>query len=184
MMSVKNKNRIRVDTRIDVLATAVGEYAKAFGATVGCMDSIRKGILEHQIIEQIGLNYFAGNRLVGQITMKIDWDYHRVQVESEKGNEIQLNADQTVLEQLDGASQEIIRHVQRLRIKCNVTRIESTFRYRREYLCNEQKHEDARRYLGHTQAIENWPKEQTTEFKTYIRLIMDKLRELEVTIEN
>ena len=53
MMAVKVKNRVRIDTRVSVLSTAVGAYAKSFGADQDCLDSIQKGIYERQIIEQI-----------------------------------------------------------------------------------------------------------------------------------
>jgi len=184
MATVRNRNRTRVDTRIGVLSTAVGEYAKAFGADNDCLTSIKKGICERQIIEKIDLYYYACKKFVGHISMKIDWERHQVLVDSENGNEFRLAADKSILEQLDAASQEIIRHVERMKKECSVTKVESIYTYRYEYRIDEQKHDEARKFLGHVPSGKKRTAEQTEEFKTYIRFVMDKLEELEIIIEN
>lgn len=183
-MAVRNKNRVRIETRIGILSTAVGAYAEAFGADQECLKSIRKGILEQQIIEQITLCYYAGEKYVGHITMKIDWKQHQVLVDSAGGNEFRLDADKPILVQLDAASQEIICHVKRLREKCGVTKIETAYLYQLEYRNNEEKHNEARKFLGHVKSNRNTTEMPTEEFKTYIRFVMDKLQELEIIIEN
>lgn len=182
-MEVHNKNQVRIDTRLNVLVTAVGEYAKAFGADDDCLNSIKKGIHERQIIEQVELRYYSKTKFVGKITMKIDWSLHQVLVNSEKGNIFRLSADKSVLEQLDAASQEIIKHVNRLKKACAVTKVDVTYRYRSEYRDDPQKHDEARKFLGHVPA--DISKEVSTDqFKTCIRFVMDKLKELELTVEN
>lgn len=183
-MAVKNKNRVRIDTRIDVLSTAVGAYVKAFGADQDCLDSIRKGIQVQQIIEQIELYYYSQKKYVGHITMKIDWKRHQVLVDSADGNEFRLDADEPILKQLDAASQEIIRHVHRLKENCHVTKVETSYRYRSEYRNNEEKHIEARKFLGHVASNRNIVEHPTAEFKTFVRFVMDKLEELEIIIES
>ena len=183
MMAVKVKNRVRIDTRVSVLSTAVGAYAKSFGADQDCLDSIQKGIYERQIIEQIELYYYAQKRYVGHIIMKIDWKRHQVLVNSADGNEFRLEADRSILEQLDAASKEIIRHVQRLKKECHVTKVETSYRYCAEYRNNEAKYNEAKKFLGHVESNRNLTEQPTVEFKTYVRFVMDKLEELEIVIE-
>ena len=183
-MAVKVKNRVRIDTRIGVLSTAVGAYAKSFGADQGCLESIRKGVHERQIIEQIELYYYARKKYVGHITMKIDWERHQVLVDSAGGNEFRLDADKPILEQLDAASQEIIRHVERLKENCHVTKVETSYCYRSEYRNNEEKLVEARKFLGHVASNRNITEQPSAEFKTYVRFVMDKLEELEIIIES
>lgn len=182
-MAVRNRNRVRIDTRLDVLATTVGKYAKAFGADEDCLESIKRGIHQRQIIERIELHYFSGEKYVGRITMEINWKQHQILVASDGGNEFQLDSNKSILEQLDAASKEIIRHVDRLRSQCKVTKIISHYRYRREYRDNPQKHKEAQDFLGHTSA-KNTEIPSTEEFKICIRFVMDRLKELEITIEN
>lgn len=183
-MTVKNKNRVRVDTRLKTLTAAVGEYATAFGADKDCLESIRKGIGDRQIIETIELNYYFRKKWVGRVTMEIDWDKHQLLVNSDHGDEFHFETGRSILEQLDAASQEIVRHVKRLKEKCHVTRVEAIFTYRREYRLDEKKHAEARKFLGHSAAAHEHHGEESPEFKTYIRFVMDKLSELAVTVES
>lgn len=184
-MTVRNRNMVRVDTRLKTLTTAVGEYAAAFGAGEDCLDSIRKGVGERQIIETIELNYYSRRKWVGRVTMEIDWDKHQILVNSDHGDEFHFETGRSVLEQLDAASQEIIRHVERMKEMCHVTRVKPTYIYRTEYRFNKKKEAEAEKFLGHTSTVVYKDRgEESPEFKTYIRFVMDKLSELTVTVEN
>lgn len=183
-MAVKNRNRNRVETRLTTLTTAVGEYALAFGADEECVDTIRKGVGERQIIGTIMLYYYRRKECVGRVIMKIDWKKHQILVNSDHGDEFHFNTDRSILEQLDNASQEIIRHVKRLRKECHVTRIKPVYTYRAECVRNSEQLAEVRKFLGLTAVTDECDPEETPEFKTYIRFVMDKLKELEVIVES
>lgn len=182
--SNKVGTKVKVETRLRVLTWAVSEYAHAFGADKDCLETIEKGIYERQIIEQITFEYFHGKEFVGRITLKIDWACHEMLVNDENGKMIQIRKDQSILKQLDEASQVIQDHVARLRKECKVSEIETYYRYREEYTSDDSKHEEAQKFLGHTSAKDRVQTEPTVKFKTIHRLVMGKLKELEVTVES
>src|SRR5699024_972188 len=131
--------------RVSVLATAIGEYAKAFGASKDWLESIRKGVFERPIIETIEMDYYSRKKYVGHIVMKINWERHQVLVETEGKNKYSLKSDKSVLQQLDAATKEIISHVQRMKNECNVTSRKTSFQYRLEYVLDDKKHDEARK---------------------------------------
>lgn len=181
---VSNSNRNRVDTRIHVLATVVGEFASAFGADQECLRSIRRGIFEKQIIEEIHLHYYARKKHVGHIVMKIDWEYHRVMVDGEDGNQFRIGPGKSIVRQLDEAADEIIKHTERIRQKCKVTRVETCYQYRRSIMENRSDYNEAMKFLGHAIAQTERSEESSTEFKLCVRFVIDKLKELEITVES
>lgn len=178
------KTNVKVETRLRVLTWAVSEYAHAFGADKNCLDTIEKGIYQRQIIEQITFEYFHSKEFVGRITLKIDWACHEMLVNDEDGKMIQIRKDQSILKQLDEASQVIQDHVARLRKECKVNRIETCYHYRSEYTADDAKHEAARAFLGHISAKDRARSEPAAKFKTIHRLVMGKLKELEVIVES
>lgn len=181
---VKVNSRVKVETRLNVLGTAISEFASAFGADRSCLTSIQKGVLDRQIIEDIKLHYYSGKKHVCAITMHIDWKCHQVLVNSDDGNQFKLRSDEPLLDQLDAASKEIIAHVDRIRKQCKVTNIECYYIYREEYRNDEKKHNEARKYLGHSPVTERLPEESSDEFKTLAHYEMGKLQELSIIIEN
>lgn len=71
------------------------------------------------------LYYFDKSEdLVGMIALSIDWNVYKLKVHDENGNNFEMKASKSVLEQLDKATVEIINHVNRLRYALRVKKIE------------------------------------------------------------
>ena len=181
---VKVRSRVKVETRLNVLGTAVSEFASAFGADKDCLDTIQKGILDQQIVETIKLHYYSGKKHVGLITMHIDWARHQALVESDGGDRFEIRSDKPLVEQLDAASKEIIAHVDRIREQCRVTRIQSIYTYRDECRNDKKKLQAAREYLGHSPATEDIPETSLDEFRMLAHYEMGRLQELSIDIED
>lgn len=182
--NVKVRTRVEIVSRTKVLTTVISEYARAFGAKPDCIESIKKGIGERQIIKRIYLSYFNGTKFVGRITMEIDWILHRVLVNSDDGKEFKLRTDCSVMEQLDAASIEIVNHVKRMKKECGVTNVKSNYDYVEEYSHNPAKNKEAESFLNHSPDVNFDSSAQSTEgFKTHISFISDKLKELKITVE-
>lgn len=174
---------VEVYSRLELLALAITQFADAFGADEGCLESIRKGVYERQILERITLYYFDdSNALVGMITLSIDWNVHKLRVNDENGNRFEIKTSSSILEQLDKATGEIIRHVNRLRRALHVKRIECRYWYRDKYRINQEKAQEAMRYLGHSTGEPLHTKSGNPIFDHTIKCVMDTLEELEITI--
>lgn len=176
---------VEVYTRLEVLALTISEFASAFGANDGCIQSIEKGVYNRQIIKKIILYYYDNhNELVGQITFTIDWDIHKLKIADERGNKFEIKSRKSILEQLDKSTGEIIQHVSRMRKALHVKRIESCFYYMDEYKSNAQKYEEAKKYLGHVTGENRGPVKESSLFENTIKCILDTLEELEIIISN
>lgn len=182
-VGVKTRNRVKVVPRLEVLSTTVKEFLKAFGASDSCLGTVDKGVYQEQIIKTFHLYYFSGDNLCGKITMNIDWDKHQVCVNSDTGKEFSINEGESLIEQLDKASKLIVRHVNKMRTELNVKRIEVQYSYRDYYTSDPTRYDLARKRLGHSPA-NSISDSSTSEFKTEVRLIMDRLKELEIIVEN
>ena len=182
---IKARTKVKLEPRLRVLTWAVSEYAEAFGAGRECLDSIKKGVYERQIIERIILYYYHHNSFVGCVTLTIDWDLHQMLMSDENGNQIQIREGESILHQLDESTEIIKNHVSRMRDEFHVTRIETAYQYRQEYN-RAEKLDEARRFLGHVcqPPDERQTTQNTPQFKTLHRLILNKLKELEVTVES
>ena len=176
---------VEVYSRLQVLALTISEFATAFGADDACIQSIEKGVYERNIIEKIFLYYYDRNNvLVGQITFSIDWEIYQIKMSDEKGNKFAINSSKSILEQLDKATGEIIRHVNRVRRALGVARIESSYQYRSEYNANERKHQEAQKYLGHVTGKYRGEIKENPIFEHTITCILDSIEELEIKISN
>lgn len=182
-LNVNVKPRLIVVPRLNVLTTAISEFAAAFGAKADCIESIKKGVLERQILKKVYLSYYNKQKFVGRITLEIDWNTHRVMLNSSDGQNFKLRTDRSVIEQLDAASNEIIQHVERMKAACGVTRVESSYIYTDEYNHDPEKEKEAMSFLGHHHSNANSIERSAEEFKTHISFIAGKLKELKITVE-
>ncbi len=181
--NVKVKPKLMVVPRINVLTTAISEFAAAFGANSDCIESIKKGVLEKQILKKVYLSYYNKQNFVGRITLEIDWNMHRVMLNSSDGKTFNLRTDCSVIQQLDSASNEIIQHVERMKDACGVTRIKSSYDYADEYNSDPKKKREAMSFLGHQYGDFDVTAKASEEFKTHISFIAGKLKELKITVE-
>ena len=176
---------VEIYSRLELLALAITQFADAFGADDDCLESIRKGVYERQILEKIILYYFDKSEdLVGMIALSIDWNVYKLKVHDENGNNFEMKASKSVLEQLDKATVEIINHVNRLRYALGVKKIECRYLYRAKYRISQEKEKEAMQYLGHSTAKPLSTKNANSIFEHTIKCVMDTLEELEITISS
>lgn len=183
MADVRVRERLKIVPRLEVLSTTVKEFLKAFGASESCLDSVDKGVYQKQIIENFHLYYYSKKKLCGKITMNIDWEKHQVFVNSDSGKEFNIKEGESLIEQLDKASKVIVCHVDKLKRDMDIDYIDVQYTYRDYYVMDERRHNEARKYLGHTPA-EPIQESSAEEFKTQVRFIIDKLKELEIVVHS
>lgn len=176
------KTRVRVIPRLELLTTTMLEFLKAFGADSDTLEAIRKGVYSRQIINSVTLHYYSGSKYQGRVTLRINWEKHKVSVTNNIGTDFRINEGKSLLEQLDQATRLIVSHVNKLRRDKKIDRIVSRFFYKPEYTRDEEKYRQAREYLGHS-LKEAITEEPDKEFVNEIKYTMDVLDELEIDIE-
>lgn len=181
-VGVRLENRVKVVPRLEVLSTTLKEFLKAFGASDSCLDSVDKGVYKKQIIETFHLYYYSKDKCCGKITLHIDWEKYQVFVNSDSGKEYNINEEESLIEQLDKASKLIVSHINKMRRDLNVDRVEVHYTYRDYFTMDTIRYNETRKYLGHSLA-KSITESSTVEFKTSVRFIMNKLKELEIVVE-
>jgi hypothetical protein len=77
---LKSKTMVKVLSRLRVLYYVIYELANAFGVDEDTLESIKKGVLERQIIKIIFIDYYTDSAIKPSVRIKItiDWDKHNV----------------------------------------------------------------------------------------------------------
>lgn len=178
------KTGLNVKTRIKTLYYFLYEMADAFGAGNGALDSIKKGVLDRQIIREITINYHdKSDEVIGRVVIEIDWEKHKFLASTEQGAFFKLDPQKTVRSQISDLSEIIISHVKMLRSEYKVTRVTTNYRYIKEIEADATKYKDAMEYLGHgygKQKVENIQ----PVFNQTLSWMLDKLNEVTITVAN
>jgi len=177
---------IEVYVRLNILSMAIAEYLEAFGASESTIKTVEKGVYKRQLIKEIYLYYYNDKKeIVGEISFYIDWEKYKVNMGDEKGNKFELCVGKSILEQLDESSNEIIKHVNKIRKDLSVQKVKTTYVYIDECYANEKILNETREYLGtnkgdSTRSI----RKVDMQFTQTVDYIMGALNELELTIKN
>lgn len=192
-MEIDVKPKLEVLSRLRVLYHVVHELARGFGLEEYRLETIRKGILDKQVLGEIYINYLnAEGKLVGKVTMTIDWDKHRVFAQSEGGRSFEVDPTISISEQISRIYPLLVAHTEELRKTFGVQRINVQYQFKRDMWGDEKKLKEAREFLGTTPITEelNWA-ENPTSSSTYIwkwdvelEYISRKLAELRIKIEH
>lgn len=178
------KTDIGVTTRLSVLYLFVYELADAFGADKNTLDSIHKGVYEEKILYKINFNYYnENNRIVGKVTIEIDWDKHQLFAKSNDGNSFNLDSSKNVHDQISNISDTIIKYVDDLRSSKNVVRVSTNYEYIPEIVCDYEKNAKAMKFLGHCyrkrdESDKDWALAQNLTW------CVDKLSEVTISVSN
>lgn len=182
-MDTNLKTGISVKTRLETLYYFIYEIIESFGVKdQDAFDIIKKGILDHQLLEKIFLYYKNNEKNVGKITISIDWEEHRLRASSESGDIFELDQNKSVVSQMSEISDIIIEHVENLIKNHSVTHVKVRYRLIEEYLNDDKLHEEARELLGLAPA----DAEKTSndeDFKSSIKWIVDQLSEITITVD-
>lgn len=145
---------LNLKIRIRVLAQVILDLANGCGVT-DCEKSIRKGIVEKAIIENITLSFIDNKNVIrGEVVFSIDWEKLEFLAQTNEGITIidKLDVNKLLAPQLDPVvCAELFNFVKRLKNKYNIVRSESSYVYRKRYVENEIIYDETRKYMGHTQ---------------------------------
>jgi hypothetical protein len=166
----------------------VRELAVGFGTESDTLETIRKGVLDRQLLATVELSYLNGDgKIVGRIKLAIDWKDHTFLAESNDGKSIVVNPNASLSEQISEAYLHLLEHGKQVRKAFGVIRTDARFTYRPEIHSEPQKLAEARAYLGTSPATSlEWVSGATgvkrPDFSIDYR--SDKLRELFIRIEH
>ncbi len=143
---------INLKIRAKILGQVLLELLKSCGAT-DCKDTIKKGIIERYIIEEITISFINKDKVIkGQVVFCIDWKKLEFLAKTNEGIVIlnHLDLNKLISKQLDPVfCSELSNYVIKLKRKYNIKTINTTYKYRDLYRSTDEVHEKTRKYLGH-----------------------------------
>lgn len=183
-MDMNMKTKVDTKTRVETLYYFIYEMSDAFGADLSCLESIKKGVLERQVLSQIYLNYLNKNgEIIGQVIIDIDWEKHKLLATTDYGSTFQLDPQKSVKGQISEMSDIIISHVNMIRKTHKVIRVSSSFRYLKEIESDPVKNKEVMAYLGHEYGKKRKEKMDPV-FNQTLTWMIDKLNEVTITVSN
>lgn len=148
-MDIQVSPKVMLRVRIRVLYAVVEELAKGFGANEDKIDTIRKGVLDKQIVSEIIFNYLdKDNLLVAKVTLFIDWEKHRVLAKSESGETFELDPERSISEQISQIYVILVEHTKKLRKALNISNVNIRYNYTKDVWRDKEKLQQARELLG------------------------------------
>lgn len=125
------KAELIAKARVQVLYEVVEEVIKAFALSFEGVVArvLRQGVLENQYFEAVHVYFLntSGER-VGEATLKIDWETHRVELA--KQGEFRIEAGKSIGHQICELIPIIIEHVQKMKQVLGVVRTEVWFTWK------------------------------------------------------
>jgi len=182
--------KLEVLSRLKVLHYVVHELASGFGVVdEESLETIRKGILDRQVLAEIIINYLnAEGKLVGRVTVSIDWAKHRALARSDSGKSFELDTNKSINEQISRLYPLLVEHTEELRKAFDVKKIEVRYRYTREVWTDEKRLREVREFLNTSPAEELvWAenlKPNAPDREVEFEVIARKLEELRIKIEH
>jgi len=183
-IKAKVKPEIILRTRFKVLSTVTKEIAEGFGCEKESLDIIEKGVFQQQLIKKITINYFNdNNKLIGRVTIEIDWKKHRVLADTDKGQNFEINPKQSIISQISMIYPKIIEHTNYLREAYEIKKIETRYSYTNDVWNDPIKLNEARKFLELSPGKDiEWAKSINNNFE--IEFASKKLEELKIRIEH
>ena len=175
-------------SRLQVLYYVVRELASGFGVSEYSLETIKKGIIDRQILEKIWINYLNGEgKPVGRVTITIDWRKHQVYAKSDSGRSFQIDSTKSISEQVSRVYNILIGHTEELRKAFGVGEIRVRYSYTQDVWKNKKKLEEARKFLGTSPAEDlEWAQGEARakNWDVELEYISRKLAELKIRIEH
>jgi len=180
---IDTKLDIVVKPRLNILYMVIYELAEQFGADLGCLDTIRKGILEKQYIKKIILRYYnKNNEIVGEIYFDIDWEKYEINATDAKGAEFKINCKKSTYSQISEMGEEIVKYVNKMRQDLDIVKIKSWYNTINYDPVENVSMEEIDKYLGLTSGKEDANYNLSLKFKQSFEIIFGKLDELRIGI--
>lgn len=190
-INIKVNPEIELKSRINVLYNVVKELSLGFGADAQAAEVIKKGVLNRQLFDSIEINYMnSEDKVVGRVTIDIDWDKHDVRASSESGKNFQLDPSKSVSEQITHVYKILTEHTEKLRKAYGVKKILTRYGLRTDLYKDQQKLAEAKKYLNMSDGASlTWSEKPPSHSKDKkldleIKFISELLDELKITIEH
>lgn len=175
--------KILLRSRSVVLHDVADDFARSLGASEASLNTIRKGVLERQLISDIILCYLRRDTLVGRILITIDWDKHQVLAQAEEGKEFSIDPTKSIPGQISEIFPILADHAAQLRRSQKIDRVVTWYRYRRDIREDPAKLQEARRFLDLLpDNMPEWAK--GISFPVKLETTAKKLAELGIKIEH
>lgn len=143
---------LNLKIRIRILAQVILDLAEGCGVT-DCEESIKRGIIEQPIVEDITLSFIdASNVVRGEVIFRIDWEKLEFLAQTNEGTTVieRLDLNKLLAPQLDPVlCTELFNFVKRLKKKYNIVRTKSSYGYRKRYRETDEIYDNTRKYMRH-----------------------------------
>jgi hypothetical protein len=143
---------LNLKIRIRILAQVILDLAEGCGVT-DCEDSIKRGIIEQPIIEDITLSFIDDSNVVkGEVIFHIDWEKLEFLAQTNEGITVieRLDLNKLLAPQLDPVlCTELFNFVKRLKKKYNIIRTKSSYDYRKKYNETDEINNNTMKYMRH-----------------------------------
>ncbi len=143
---------LNLKIRIRILAQVILDLAEGCGVT-DCEESIKRGIIEQPIVEDITLSFIDTNNVVrGEVIFCIDWEKLEFLAQTNEGITVieRLDLNKLLAPQLDPVlCTELFNFVKRLKKKYNIIRTKSSYGYRKRYRETDEIYNNTRKYMKH-----------------------------------
>jgi len=143
---------LNLKIRIRILAQVILDLAEGCGVT-DCEESIKRGIIEQPIVEDITLSFIdASNVVRGEVIFRIDWEKLEFLAQTNDGITVieRLDLNKLLAPQLDPVlCTELFNFVKRLKKKYNIVRSKSSYGYRKRYRETDEIYDNTRKYMRH-----------------------------------
>lgn len=162
---------LNLKIRIRILAQVILDLAEGCGVT-DCEESIKRGVIEKPIIEEITLSFIDDNNIVrGEVIFHIDWEKLEFLAKTNEGITVieRLDLNKLLAPQLDPVlCEELFNFVKRLKKKYNIVRTNSYYDYRKKYKETDEINSNTMKYMKHIhgEALEKDTKDFNYELKT------------------
>ena len=176
-VTVNVRPALEVRVRRQVLHDVVLELIEMFGGA-DPREVLQKGIVEKPCLDGVILQYLnPQGKLVGNITVEIDWERHHVFAVGEHGR-FQIDPSRPVHEQISQVFSVFNEHVAYLRQYHSVRKVLTTYRYVPEVREDPAKLDEVRTFLSTKRRSIDWAEETETERYEEATFTPGKLKEL------
>lgn len=160
------ESMVKVMPRIEVLYFFVYELAQCFHADQDTLDSIKRGILDNQILSTIYLKYLnsSGEKVAG-VTIHIDWQKHKMLAQTESGENISIDMGKTVVDNIVGWRKYIAAHIDSIMKQYGVVRVSSNYNYREAITSVKAEYDKALTAMNHVLATDTTPSQTNTNLQ-------------------
>lgn len=171
------ESMVKVMPRIEALYFFVYELAQCFHADQDTLNSIKKGILDNQILSTIYLKYLnsSGEKIAG-VTILIDWKKHKMLAQTETGENISIDMGKSVVDNIVGWRKYIVAHIDAIMKQYGVVKVDSRYSYREEITSDQIEYDKALSVMNHVPSTNRTPSRTNEnlqhEFDTSLKAVL------------